>query len=134
MVALTQEDEPQNIVFSAKYNNPGDDNPDVITTYDLESGETLLWYDWLADSAATSHVTNQRNAFKTYEPFKNGKREVCGVGDIATRAEGRGTIELKSKIDGETYIITLKGVLYIPTTQNSVGNGEYKRSLGDAFI
>jgi len=83
-----QEDEPQNIVFSAKYNNPGDDDPDVITTYDSESGETLSWYDWLADSAATSHVTNQRNSFKTYEPFKNRKGEVCGIGDIATRAEG----------------------------------------------
>jgi len=115
-----QEDEPQNIVFSAKYDNPGDDNPDVITTYDSESGETLLWYDWLADSAATSHVTNQRNAFKTYEPFKNGKGEVHGVGDIATRAEGQGTIELESKIDRETYIITLKGVLYILMTQNSL--------------
>jgi len=38
-----QEDVPgQNIVFSAQYNdnNPGD-NPDIITTYDSESGETL---------------------------------------------------------------------------------------------
>jgi len=85
-----QEDEPgQNIVFSAQYNgnNPGDD-PNVITTYDSESGETLLWYDWLTDSAATSHVTNQQNAFKTYQTFKNGKGEVCGVGNIATKAEG----------------------------------------------
>jgi len=40
-----QEDEPQNIVFSAKYDNPGDDNPNVITTYDSESGETPPWYD-----------------------------------------------------------------------------------------
>jgi len=42
----------------------------------------------LADSAATSHVTNQQNAFKTYQTFKNRKEEVRGVGNIATKAEG----------------------------------------------
>ena len=117
-----QEDEPgQNIVFSAQYNgdNPSDD-PNVITTYDSESGETLSWYNWLADSAATSYVTNQQNAFKTCQTFKNGKGEVCGVGNIAPKAEGQGTIELESEIDGKTYTITLKDVLYIPNMQNSL--------------
>ena len=31
--------------------------------------ESTLYYDWLADIATTSHITNRRDTFVTYEPI-----------------------------------------------------------------
>jgi hypothetical protein len=73
----------------------------------------ILYYDWLADSATTSHVTNQRNAFITYQPLE--ATTVASVGNVKTKAEGRGTIELISHHNSHKYILTLDDVLYIPT-------------------
>ena len=119
-----QEDEPMEKTFTSvgipdekDFYDPFDD-PDV-TTIDSQSGEIISWYDWLADSATTSHIINQHNAFKTYTPFAQ-KREVCGVGNIRTHAEGREAIELVSRIQEKIYTITLEDVLYIPTPPNSL--------------
>ncbi|KAF8055684.1 hypothetical protein FPV67DRAFT_1355510, partial [Lyophyllum atratum] len=49
-------------------------------------------YDWLADSATTAHISNQR----------------------------RGTVELESYIDGTTYILKLQNVLHIPDNRNNL--------------
>ena len=57
---------------------------DVIVTY--KNGETLIYYDCLADSTTTSHVSNCREAFKTFEPTY--KTLVGGVGSIKMCAEG----------------------------------------------
>jgi len=43
--------------------DPQEDEPDdpdiaLTTTIDPITGETFLWYDWLANSTMTSHVTN----------------------------------------------------------------------------
>ena len=46
-------------------------------------------HDWLADSATTSHITNQRSAFTTFQPLTN--TSVRGVGDVTTKAKGCGT-------------------------------------------
>src|SRR6266851_2907309 len=93
---------------------------DVVVTY--ENGETLIYYDCLADSATTSHVSNCREAFTKFNPTH--KTKVGGVGGIQTRAEGRGTIELESVCEGRTYTLTLNDVLYIP------GNKDNLISLG----
>jgi hypothetical protein len=80
--------------------------------------EHILYYDWLADSATTSHVTNQREAFITYQPLE--ATTVAGVGNIKAKAEGRGTIEIVSYCDGHKYILTLEDVLYIPNNCNNL--------------
>ncbi|KAF8060186.1 hypothetical protein FPV67DRAFT_1362480, partial [Lyophyllum atratum] len=73
---------------------------------------------WFGDSATTSHVTNQRDAFITYTPLQQSV--VQGVGDITARAEGRGTIELESEVDGHKYVLKLQNVLHIPTNRNNL--------------
>src|SRR6202453_3692744 len=78
----------------------------------------LLWYDWLADSATTSHITNQRGAYKEYTPI-NGTT-VTGVGSVSTAVEGRGTVELDTECDGRKYTLRLENVLYIPKNKNSL--------------
>ena len=91
---------------------------EIDVTYTGEYNPPLLYYDWLADSATTSHVSNQRDAFKTYQPLTD--TNVSGVGNVKTKALGRGTIELNSSYNGKNYIIELKNVLYIPTNRNNL--------------
>ena len=81
-----------------------------------------------ADCATTSHVTNQRDAFTTFEPLN---KTVSGVGNAQTHAKGRGTIKLLSKVNNETFRLTLTNVLYIPTNpQNLLSLGRWDRSGG----
>ena len=47
--------------------------------------EPLIYYNWLADSATTSYVTNQHDTFKTFKPL-NGIT-VSGVGNVKAKAE-----------------------------------------------
>lgn len=91
--------------------------------------ERLLFYDWLADSATTSHVTNMRNAFTSFQPFT---KAVNGVGNAQTYANGRGTIAIKTKVDNKEFRLTLKDVLYIPMNpQNLVSLGRWDKAGGN---
>ena len=69
------------------FNNNSINNADGID-------EPLDYYHWLADSATTSHIANQREAFITYKPLTG--KTVVGVGNNKANVEGRGTIELES--------------------------------------
>lgn len=82
-----------------------------------ENNDAMILYDWLADSATTSHVTNRRDLFENYTPLQ---KSVCGVGNVLTCAEGKGDIKVKTKVRGKEYNLTLRDVLYIPTTQQNL--------------
>ena len=74
--------------------------------------DRLIYYDWLADSATTSHVTNQRDAFINYEPLTN--KLVLGVGNNETHAIGRGTVELESNFNGQKFF-SERGLYDLPS-------------------
>ena len=93
--------------------NEGSEDFDVADPNDKH----VLYYDWLADSATTAHVTNQREVFETYHPATEAT--VAGVGNSKIKIEGRGTIQLESQCNGQTFILKLEDVLYIPTNRNS---------------
>src|SRR6267378_4083707 len=93
-------------------------NFDVPVSDMSTNDDRLIYYDWLADSATTSHVTNQRDAFINYEPLTN--KLVLGVGNNETHVIGRGTIKLESNFNGQKFIIKLEDVLHIPDTRNSL--------------
>jgi len=78
----------------------------------------LIYYDWIADTGATSHITHRRNAFNTYEPISG--IPISGVGGVKAHAIGQGNIKLKSKCDGWTYILKLKNVLHVPKNRNNL--------------
>ena len=61
-------------------------NFDVPVSDMSTNDDRLIYYDWLADSAMTSHVTNQRNAFINYEQLTN--KLVLGVGNNETHVIG----------------------------------------------
>ena len=85
-------------------------------TYDLsvlnKIDERLIYYNWLADLATTSHMSNAREMFTNFQPLQ--KAAVTGVGNTFMQAEGKGTIELESEINEQKFIIKLNDVLYIP--------------------
>ena len=93
-----------------------------------DNDERLLFYDWLADSATTSHVTNMRDAFSTFEPLT---KSVSGVGNAQASAKGKGNIKITTKVVGREFHLTLKDVLYIPTNpQNLISLGRWDKSGG----
>ena len=93
-------------------------NFDVPVSDMSANDDRLIYYNWLADSATTSHVTNQRDAFIDFTPLTN--KLVIGVGNNKAHAIGRGTVELESKCNNRKFIIKLEDVLYIPDTPNSL--------------
>ena len=72
---------------------------------------------WLADSAASSHLLNQRDAFKEFTPLN---RTIRGVGNMDVPVKGRGMMRLKSQTDKQNYVIVLQDVLYVPQAPNSL--------------
>jgi hypothetical protein len=83
-------------------------------TFDVYSAndERLIYYDWLADNATTSHVSSQRDIFTSYIPLNN--TTVMGVGGKEANIAGKGIVELTSTCDGQIYLLHLENVLHVP--------------------
>ena len=76
----------------------------------VDDDKRLLYYNWMADSATTSHVTNMRNAFSKFESLI---KPISGVDNAIMYASGR-------KVDGNPHQIVLKDVLYIPSNPHNL--------------
>jgi hypothetical protein len=93
-----------------------------------QNDDAMILYEWLADCATTSHVTNRRELLINYTPLQ---RSVRGVGNVQTCAEGRGDIRVKSIINGTEHQLTLRDVLYIPgNQQNLLSLGRWDKAGG----
>ena len=44
----------------------------------INNDERMIFYDWLANSATSSHVSSQREAFATYTPIENSTAKGAG--------------------------------------------------------
>ena len=84
----------------------------------MRGNENVLYlYDWLADSATTSHIVNLRGAFHTFAPLR---KTINGVGDKQIYAEGKGTVKIVSIVTGQKFYLTLTDVLYVPKNPNNL--------------
>ena len=72
-------------------------------------------YDWILDSATTSHICAIRNAFIDYTPLKDST--IKGLGDPVT-AHGRGTILVNFAVNGKMIRHQLRDVLHVPDAPN----------------
>ena len=85
-------------------------------TYDAcntdANDERLIYYDWLADTAMTSHITHQREAFTNYTPM--GNVSITGVGGKVAQIAGCRTVDLISTCKGQKFILHLEDVLHVP--------------------
>jgi len=82
-MALIADNDKSDIVdnkYDGKYHN----FKDVLNSDEMDI--RLIYYDWLADSAATTHITHQHNVFITYElipevPISGvGRLKICAIG------------------------------------------------------
>jgi hypothetical protein len=78
----------------------------------------LIYYDWLADSATTLHVTHQCEAFIDYTHL--GNISITGVGSKEAVIKGQGIVELNSSCNGSNYVLTLQNVIHVPGTWNNL--------------
>jgi hypothetical protein len=92
-------------------------NFDTHNTCNIEGmDERLIFYDWMADSATSSHITHQRKAFTTYTPITN--KIITGVGGKEAIIAGQGTVELVSMCKGQSYTPLLENVLHVDGIRN----------------
>ena len=109
----------EKITFENDEDNIEDYNYDTYNPSDVfANDERLSYYDWLADIATTSHVTNSQDAFTTYHTIN--PTAVTGISSIKAQAQGRGNVKLKSIVNGKIYIFKLEDVSYIPTNKHNL--------------
>jgi len=107
------------------------DGESVADTKEIDD-EKSMYYDCFAVSSATHHITNQRDAFLSYQSTPDTLIE--GTGGSITGAEGRGTIELESQCGGKKYVIRLLDVLYVPNNQHNIFSlGRWPDAGGQMF-
>ena len=81
--------------------NIGDEehNFDTYQACNYEANdERLIYYDWVADNATSSHIASDRDYFNTYTKIQEST--VTGVGGKKAAAIGRGTVTLISNCNG----------------------------------
>lgn len=64
---------------------------------------------WYVDNGATSHITNNNNCFKTFEPFLTKHTVITANGDIV-EAIGNGAIDVEAAVNGKWHRLTLENV------------------------
>ena len=96
--------------FRKEQANEGEEREEVVfvsntleDVVDTENDERLIYYDCLADSATTSHITNCRDVFTTYKRIND--ITIGRVGQKTARTCGRGTVVLESHCTGHMYHI-----------------------------
>lgn len=75
-------------------------------------------YPWIADSAATSHICAQCNAFVDYWPIPS--KEITGLGDKVTTTYGRGTVVIDSRVKDRSLRLCLPNMLYVPEARENL--------------
>jgi len=79
--------------------------------------DAITFDSWLADSATPSHISNKREAYRCFTPLHT---HVKGVGNVLVPVEGKGSVELKSRVKEKNITIVLPNVLYVPSAPNSL--------------
>lgn len=74
--------------------------------------------DWCVDSGASSHISNDKKLFKS---FNTNTKEAIRVGSGHTLvSEGRGVIELITHVGDKSYKLNLQNVLYVPRFEGNL--------------
>jgi len=84
LMALITDNDKSGIVNDDTYDGEYYNFDDVLSSDEMDI--RLIYYDWLADSAATTHITYQRDAFITYETIPEVL--ISGVGGLKTHMIG----------------------------------------------
>ena len=109
-----------------------DIDPRNVNIDACENDSMISYYDWIADSRTTCHLTNQKEIL---ENFKEEESIIEGMGKVIAISKGRGNVMLQSLIKGEKHTIILEDVCYVPKATNSLLSiGLFDESGGLAII
>ena len=106
------------VALQTKHESDNKIDSDVNVSSGSKNDKAVYNYEWLANSAATIHVTNRRDAFTTYESLPN--TTVVGVGGMQVGVVGLGTIYLRSECDNKVHTLQLNNVFHIPETESNI--------------
>ena len=81
-------------------------------TYSSKESDGFSRYDWILDSATTSHICTTREAFTDYTPLRNSS--IYGLESHLINAQRRGTVIVNFKVDGKLIQHVLHKVLHTP--------------------
>ena len=76
--------------------------------------ETRSTGDWFADSGATQHMTDQREALENYVAVPEGSWSVTGIGSTNYNVKGYGNVKVWIIVNGLMKLAVIKKVLYVP--------------------
>lgn len=62
--------------------------------------------DWFSDSAATHHMTDQRNLIINFVPAEPGQWNVSGIGDTTLSVIRQGDVQITSVVNGKSMVGT----------------------------
>ena len=91
------------VALQTKHNLDNELDSDVNVLTGTKNDNETYDYEWLADTAATVHVTNQHDAFATYEELPNST--ITGVGKTRVCVMGKGMIYLHSLCDSIVHTL-----------------------------
>ena len=86
-------------------------------------------YDWYFDTATTSHICTQHDAFIEYYPLKNVT--INGIGPKPAIPTGRGTVIVNFSVEGKIIPHRLSNVLHVPNAANCLLSGTLEE-MGNA--
>ena len=89
-------------------------------------------YDWYFDTATTSHICTQRDAFIEYYPLENAT--INGIGPNPAIPTGRGTVIVNFSVEGKIIPHRLSNVLHVPNAANCLLSGTRFDEGGGTFI
>lgn len=61
--------------------------PTNVSTMNDSNNDCVSFYSWVADSATTSHITNQRSVFTEYKPLH--EKRITGIGNTVHHTGSR---------------------------------------------
>lgn len=74
---------------------------------------------WYVDNGATSHFTNRKDTFQTFENFGESHKVLTANGEVI-EAIGKGSIQLEADVYSHKEPITLTNVWYVPSIKRNL--------------
>jgi hypothetical protein len=76
--------------------------------------DSLLYTQWIVDTACSRHITHLREHFVLYTPITQSPIVIRGLAGVSVSPIRIGTVKVRCKIKGKTQAIKLTNVYYVP--------------------
>lgn len=91
----------------------------TITSTILNAESSRFKDDWYVDNGATSHIANDRDSFRTFQPFST-EHSITTANGEKILATGIGEVDVEAAIQGKWHKITLTDVWCVPEVKKNL--------------